>query len=111
MIRITPKERAIIGLLVELKKKDRHTVDLGEIGAHLYDDEFGPQMTKPENWRQSLSATLRNLGWKASRRGASILRTSKLGRGNEGTYEFKGNIENMIIKKEASNGLETSVSV
>ncbi len=103
MIRITPKERAILQLLIELRKLDRHTVEIGELGAFLYEADPGPKLNRPENWKQSLCATLRNLQWKASRKGASITRTSKLGRGNGGLYEFKGNIENMI-KKEPSHG-------
>lgn len=88
---ITKKEGRIIEILSRWRKAGRKTFTIEELCEAYYKAN-----EKPECFRSSMSATLRNFSHKAQASGLRLRRTSGIGRGAVGTYVFDGDFTRLL---------------
>lgn len=91
---MTRKEEAIIRALCRWSLAGKQAFSLDEICSAVYrKDALGDP---PNHYRSAMAATLRNLSAKSRDQGLRLKRTSGIGRGATGRYEFGGDFSLML---------------
>lgn len=94
-MRTTKKELQIISAIAELQREGKSQVELNSLAEMIY---ARGRLLRPRCWQSALAATMRSLGSKVnvSGYGCRLRRTSPIGRGHPGVYEFKGNFSRWL---------------
>jgi len=94
MISLNWKQRLIAMALAKWQRQGRKKFKLDELMPEVYG---GASESDPKNPRVALASGLRTFGFKlSSEKGFMLRRSSTIGRGHVGEYEFKGDFAKLL---------------